>query len=117
MSIDLAPPATSVDSVEYLIGDIRDKYRLRSVADGCEAILHLAAAHHDFGIDKETFRSVNVEGTRLVTEVASELSIKSICFYSSVAVYGDVEPPVSEDSEPKPVSDYGITKWNAGKRT
>ncbi len=91
-------------------GDVRDRESMLRASQDCDAILHLAAAHHDFGISDETFQTVNVEGTRNVCSVADEHGIETICFYSTVAVYGSQQPPIDESTTPQPESAYGKTK-------
>ncbi|QEG20302.1 NAD-dependent epimerase/dehydratase family protein [Mariniblastus fucicola] len=114
ISLDIAPPSKAVDDVDYQIGDIRNAPRLRSLVDGVDAVLHLAAAHHDFGISESTFESVNVDGTRNLCDAMSDANVKHICFFSTVAVYGnEAVPPISEVSEPRPSSPYGVTKFRA----
>jgi len=114
VSVDLAPPSQSVPGVDYRIGDIRDGGLVNDVTGGCDAILHLAAAHHDFGIDDATFQSVNVDGTRTVCESACQHQVHNICFFSTVAVYGsNCPPPVTEGSTPHPDTAYGTTKLAA----
>ena len=97
----------------FIQGDVRDRDRLLNATRGCDAILHLAAAHHDFGISTETFADVNIAGTRNVCDAATANSIKKLCFYSSVAVYGSANPPLDESATPKPESEYGKTKLAA----
>ena len=59
------------------------------------------------------FESVNVAGSRNVCQVAEKHGITELCFYSSVAVYGDAPGVPDEDSAPAPVNDYGRTKLDA----
>lgn len=106
-------PFNEENQVEFVQGDIRDADRLTQASRGADAILHLAAAHHDFGISTETFRSVNVGGAKNVCDAASANGIKHICSASSVAVYGQQKPPIDESSQPKPESMYGKTKLEA----
>src|SRR5690625_7897155 len=80
---------------------------------GCTAVLNLAAAHHDFGIGTATFESVNVGGARTVCAAMEHHGITNLCFYSSVAVYGEHTSPPDEHTVPDPVNDYGRTKLAA----
>ena len=47
---------------------------------------------------------------RAVCEAADACGVKSVCFYSSVAVFGDLPDPPTEETTPHPVSDYGQSK-------
>lgn len=114
MRLDLHPPAGN-DVKGFISGDIRDRSLLSSAMSGCGAVLHLAAAHHDFGISAETFRDVNVDGTQNVCDAMEEHGITNLCFYSTVAVYGSQQPPIDESTPPRPVSEYGKTKLEAEK--
>ena len=73
-------------------------------------MLHLAAAHHDFGIDEETYFSVNEGGARAVCAVMDEMGIRRVCFYSTVAVYGSRVAEPDEDTPCAPESPYGASK-------
>lgn len=108
--IDLVPPTRDQSRARFVQGDIRDRAKMSEAAEGCQAVLHLAAAHHDFGISREEFFSVNEHGAQVLCDVMDQRSIRNICFYSSVAVYGEIPEPITESSTPKPVSDYGQSK-------
>ncbi|TWU67007.1 UDP-galactose-4-epimerase [Crateriforma conspicua] len=92
--------------------DIRDPDRVDDLfaRNTFDAVLHLAAAHHDFGISKKTFHDVNVEGTKNICASMLKHGVRRLCFYSSVAVYGRCNAPPTEDCQPCPDSDYGETK-------
>lgn len=105
------------------IGDVRDVDALIEAMQGCTAVLNLAAAHHDFGIGTATFESVNVGGARAICAAMEHHGITNLCFYSSVAVYGEHATPPDEHTTPEPVNDYGRSKlaaeavyreWEAG---
>jgi nucleoside-diphosphate-sugar epimerase len=80
-----------------------------AIAD-CDAVLHLAAAHHDYGVTREHFFKINEGGARVICEAMSALGKTRACFYSTVAVYGDASEPPTEATRPQPVSDYGQSK-------
>lgn len=116
--IDLAPLPANIAAdpeVRFVQGDIRDGEKMAQAARGCDAVLHLAAAHHDFGISREEFFSVNEHGAEVIAGVMDQVGIRSLCFYSSVAVYGEIAEPINEESTPRPFSDYGQSKL-AGER-
>jgi nucleoside-diphosphate-sugar epimerase len=108
--LDLVKPDADLPHDRYVHGDIRDPVAVRAAMEGCEAVLNLAAAHHDFGITESTFFDVNEKGSRVLCDVMDELGIRRACFYSTVAVYGNAPPPLSETTSPEPVSDYGRSK-------
>lgn len=97
-------------AVEFLQGDIRDPAALDQAMKGCQAVLHLAAAHHDFGISDQTFEAVNVQGSQLICDAMDRNGISNICFFSTVAIYGAAPPPIDEDAPTQAASPYGKTK-------
>jgi nucleoside-diphosphate-sugar epimerase len=113
VNLDLVEPPTDARTGRFVQGDIRDPDAVRLALAGCDALLHLAAAHHDFGIAPETFFSVNEEGARVLCRVADELGLRRICFFSSVAVYGSAPEPRDETTVPQPVTPYGTSKLAA----
>lgn len=98
----------------FVIGDIRDEKILSSLPQSIDCIVHLAAAHKDFGVKKEEYYSVNVDGTRSLLRFAEKNHIKKFVFFSSVAVYGNNQPS-TESTEPHPINHYGGSKLEAEK--
>ena len=96
----------------FVTGDILDRSSLDALPANADCIIHLAAAHKDFGITKEGYYSVNVDGMRSLVNFATERGIKKFIFYSSVAVYGNNQPS-TEESSPAPVNHYGGSKLEA----
>lgn len=111
--LDIAPVAGESFPGKFVRGDVRDRRAVERATRGCDAVFHLAAAHHDFGIDAATYWNVNVEGTKLLCDVMSEMAVRQICFYSSVAVFGDAQEPRTEETEAHPTSAYGQSKLEA----
>lgn len=97
------------------VGDVRDPGIVAIAMAGCDAVFHLAAAHHDVGIEEPTYFDVNEAGTQVVCSVMNALDVKRLCFFSSCAVYGDAPAPRTEASVPMPVGPYGESKL-AGER-
>lgn len=110
VNLDLVEPSADIPQDRFVQGDIRDEAAVREAFEGCDEILHLAAAHHDFGIEEKTFYDVNEEGLRVITSVMDELKMRRMIFYSTVAVYGNAPPPLSEETTPQPESFYGKSK-------
>jgi nucleoside-diphosphate-sugar epimerase len=102
--------------VDFTKGDIRDKDCVSSLASNIDIILHLAAEHQDFGVAKEEYYSVNVEGTHSLLDAATVNGVKKFIFYSSVAVYGDRQEPSTEAISPRPSNHYGKSKMQAEER-
>jgi nucleoside-diphosphate-sugar epimerase len=108
--VDLIKPPPGLPHDRFVQGDIRDPKAVKDAMTGCERLLHLAAAHHDFGIAYDTYFSVNEAGSRVLCDAMDHSGIKQMCFYSTVAVYGDTPEPHHEDSPCNPVSPYGKSK-------
>lgn len=108
---DLYEPTFSCK--DFVRGDIRDRSAVDAAMDGIDAVVHLAAAHHDFGISKETFFDVNEGGARVLADAMTAHGVTDLCVFSSVAVYGIASGPINEDTRPQPDSDYGASKLAA----
>jgi len=111
--MDVNPPATGESVSSFVRGSIVNYKDVLNAAVGCKCIINLAAKHHDFGITQEEFFAVNVKGTKNMLDAASELGIKKVIFYSTVAVYGNLKGPAVEGSLMHPVSVYGKSKLAA----
>ena len=101
------------NKLDYVVGDIRDFPTTAKAMKNIDLVIHLAAKHRFFGVSKNEFYSVNVDGTRIILEAMSQKGIKNIIFYSSVAVYGDQTAPTDENTIPQPNTLYGATKLEA----
>lgn len=110
---DLLPPEWDPGSARVVIGDVRDREALLRAAPGCDAVLHLAAAHHDSGISPQTYYDVNEGGARTLCSVLDDLRVGNVCFLSTVAVYGAAPEPRGEDTPPRPIGPYGASKLAA----
>ena len=113
--IDLEKPSFS-GTFEFIHGDIRDDQMIDTFCRDIDFVIHLAAAHHDYGISEEEFFDVNESGTEKLLKAMTKHQIKNIIFYSSVAVYGTVSQPVDENTPPNPESPYGASKLAAEKK-
>jgi nucleoside-diphosphate-sugar epimerase len=111
--LDLHVPDFDLGDAEFRRGDVRDADALEQSLAGCDGVLHLAAAHHDFGIDDATFATVNVGGAEALCRAMEQRGVVDVCYFSTVAVYGDASPPLDEQATPAPNSPYGRTKLAA----
>lgn len=113
--LDLVTPQWNIGGARFIRGDVRDPGALAKAVPGSDRVLHLAAAHHDFGISEATYYGVNETGSKLVGDAMDAAGVREACFYSSAAVYGDAAYPHDENAEPRPVGPYGGSKL-AGER-
>ena len=97
--------------------DILDAEQLRTSLQGCDVCIHLAAVA-DLYIaedDPETAQAINVDGTRLVTEICDEFDIR-LLYASTCCAYGNNGLEISdEDSAVAPTEHYAKTKLEGEK--
>lgn len=100
-------------AAEILEGDIRDQTAVAEAMRGVDHVVHLAAYGSvvESVEDPNTNFEINGWGTLRVLEEARKSSVKRMIFASTGgALIGEAEPPVSEDSVPRPKSPYGASK-------
>jgi len=108
--LDLIRPSLMSPHDRYVKGDIRDPAACIEAMKDCQAVVNLAAAHHDFGIEEATYYSVNETGSQVLCDAMDHHGITDCTFYSTVAVYGDAPEPHHEDSPTAPNTPYGGSK-------
>ncbi len=102
------------EAIREVRGDIRDSKTVRLAADGCNAVVHAAAALPLY--PPEEIRTTDVDGTRIVLETAKALGIPRVVVISSTAVYGIPDHhPLLEDDPLQGVGPYGRAKVEAEK--
>lgn len=107
------PGLVSDGTVSDHRGDVRDLAALRRAADGCTAIVHLAAQTRvvESIEDPELSFEVNARGTLNVLLAARDAGIRHLVLASTGgAMFGDGDGPIHEDMLPKPSSPYGASK-------
>lgn len=86
-----AAATTTVQGVEYQIGDVRSSEVADRFAFGCDAIIHLAGVAHTSlrtKADRERARAVNVDGTRIMVEASMRHGVDRFVLVSTAHVYG-----------------------------
>ncbi len=100
-------PDVSVVQVHY-----QEVASLQKAMQGCVAVYHLAAVL--FGFQYSDFEEGNAQVTRNMVQAARQTpGLERFVYVSSLAASGyaaDEARPRTEADEPRPVSDYGITK-------
>jgi len=98
---------------EIIRGDILNRRALQAAMAGVDAVIHLAA----FGSVVESVKEPvpnfdnNAAGTFNVLDCARLAGVRKVIFASTGgALIGNAEPPVNEQSLPKPISPYGASK-------
>lgn len=99
-NFDLQPsPHHLPGEVETVIGDLLDLDALTRAMEGCEMVVHLAAAA-DVGIVAREPRSaeeVNARGTLNVLEAARAAGVRRVVYGSTIWVYGSVPNGVVDE--------------------
>ncbi len=97
--------------------DVLDAASLRRAAEGCTAVVHLAALAHDTAGPPEQIMAVNVLGTWHVLLAAQAAGVAHVVHFSSAQVFGTAEGehlpdyfPL-DDAHPRRASrPYGLSK-------
>jgi UDP-glucose 4-epimerase len=95
-------PHHSPDEVDTVIGDLLDPDILRAAIEGCDAVIHLAAAA-DVGLvaaEPERSERVNARGTLAVLEAARATGIGRVIYGSTIWVYGESGDGVIDEEAP-----------------
>lgn len=100
---------------EFIKGDVRNIEDVAKAVEGVDSIAHLAAIVGDPACAQqpELSKSTNIDGSKLLYEVANQSGVKKFVFASTCSNYGKMENPdeyVHEDSKLAPVSLYAETK-------
>ena len=102
----------------FVRGDLRDAAAVTTAvaATRPDATIHCAGLKSPIELlsRPETYRLVNVEGTRTLVAALTEQGCRRLVFSSSAAIYGPPEHlPIREDHPLNPATPYGATKRDA----
>ncbi len=104
------------ENFKFIEGNVLD-INLRPIIEKVDYVFHLAAqpgVRASWGEFFEVYTRNNVLATQRLLEVCKNSSIKKFVYASSSSVYGDSEElPLKEETIPKPISPYGVTKLAA----
>jgi len=100
------------NGVSLVTGDILDYDLLLKSMSNYDFVIHLAAqtSVEQSIVDPETTIDINVEGTVNVLKSCVKTNVKGLISTSTAAVYGSSPTPISETSQPNPISSYGASK-------
>lgn len=98
---DKAPPSFEDPNLEWFCGDVRNRDEVRAASEGVEVVFHTAAMIETLTYAPEAFaelvRSVNVQGTRNVLEVAKECGATRFVHTSSIITVPADHPPGGQE--------------------
>lgn len=100
-----------IPGVELCAGDITDQRAVEDVVSGVDQVYHLAACVHAPPSTPEAeFFRVNGDGTRYLVEASLRSHVSSFLHFSTVAVHGESDQILDEESPVAPSSHYGRSK-------
>lgn len=108
----VCPPALP-GGVRVIKADVRDGDAMAAASDGMDAVIHLAASGSVVQSVQDPVLNfeVNAAGTLNMLEKSRDAGVKKFIFASTGgALIGNADPPVSEESLPRPISPYGAGK-------
>lgn len=91
---------------ELAYGSITDRESVAAACAGAEVVMHLAAAFRETGAPDELYKSVNVEGTRIVVEEAIKVGARKLVYCSTQGVHGHIDNPPGDETSPIAPADY-----------
>ncbi|MEO9967601.1 MAG: NAD-dependent epimerase/dehydratase family protein [Reichenbachiella sp.] len=99
----------------FVNGSITDHKLLKQIFDEnqIDYIFHLAAYAAEglsHFIKRFNYQNNLIGSVNLINEAVKH-EVKCFVFTSSIAVYGDQKPPVTENMIPSPKDSYGLAKW------
>jgi len=120
---DLNPPGDAVPGEEALQGDICDRDAVSHACEHVDVVFH-NVAQVPLAKDKNLFWKVNRDGTRNLLDACLAHHVKKVIYTSTSAIYGvPIANPVTEETEPRPMEEYGKAKlaaetlcWSAAKQ-
>ena len=103
-------------SVEIVYGDIRDKEAVENAVNGCDAVIHVAAAWQNYKFPDSYYYEVNVNGTKNLLDASLKYNVKKFVHCSTVGVLGHISnPPANENSPYNPGDVYQKSKMEGEK--
>jgi nucleoside-diphosphate-sugar epimerase len=104
---------STLNKIELVEGDIRDKAVVPKVMQGVDYVLHQAALRSvpKSLANPELYNDVNINGTLNILTAARDAKVKRVVVASSSSIYGEVDKfPEREDFLPQLLSPYGLSK-------
>ncbi|MPM65491.1 Aurachin B dehydrogenase [bioreactor metagenome] len=93
-----------LEGIEVIKGNFTNYENLRTAAEGCDAIIHIAAATALDYTQYSDYESININASKQLLEIASELGINTIVYISTANTigYGTKRRFANENNEIQP---------------
>jgi len=99
---------------KIVIGDIADPLAVAQLVAGANAVIHLASNFRTASGPPESYRAVNLEGTRVMLDAAESANVERFLYCSTIGVHGHVRAtPADEQAPYNPGDLYQVTKMEA----
>jgi UDP-glucose 4-epimerase len=106
--------AVAVPEGRLIVGDLLDTDKLIETMKqhDIEVVMHFAAKAlvGESVVRPDIYYRTNVTGTLSLLDAMVASDVKKIVFSSTCAVFGVVQPPITEDLPKNPINPYGFTK-------
>ncbi len=106
--------AVAVPEGRLIVGDLLDTDKLIETMKqhDIEVVMHFAAKAlvGESVVRPDIYYRTNVTGTLSLLDAMVASGVKKIVFSSTCAVFGVVQPPITEDLPKNPINPYGFTK-------
>lgn len=101
-----------------IVGDHDSRTHWQQALQGIDCVVHAAArVHvlHDSLANASLYRETNVRGTQRLATECVEAGVRRFIYLSSIKVNGEATSgqPFSAADTPRPLDDYGVSKWQA----
>lgn len=101
-------PQKKIDRIEYVRQELSEEI---DIAGEFDAIVHTACSKSGAELSMEEYVRDNVDSAKRIVEFARKKGIKTIVYFSSRSVYGEIrQPEVVEEIDIINPGKYGITK-------
>jgi nucleoside-diphosphate-sugar epimerase len=97
-------------------GDVTNKESMRAPMSGVDGVFHIAGWYKIGERDKRAGAQINIDGTRNVLELISELKIPKSVYTSTLAINSDTHGMLVDETyryDGPHLSEYDRTKWAA----
>jgi dihydroflavonol-4-reductase len=101
-AFDRRLPTQVPAGAEPVEGDILDPGAVARAMEGCDAVFHLAALYSYARADARAMQAINVEGTRVVLDVAARGERRRVVHTSSCATCGPVPGRAATEADRPP---------------